>query len=351
MIESSPSEQAESDLAYQNRILIGVSRTFALTIPQLPDALQDVVGNAYLLCRIADTIEDEQYLDIEKKHQFTEFFIRVVSGEETAEKFARELLPLLSLDACSTNPDELDLIENTPRVIRLTHSFTSTQRMALERCVRIMSRGMVEFQKNSSLHGLADLPEMSRYCYVVAGVVGEMLATLFCEYSEQIAENEEVLQQLSVSFGQGLQMTNILKDVWEDRKRDMCWLPRSVFADAGFTLSDLSADTNDQRYEQGLIELIGVARNHLENALRFTLLIPRREKGIRRFCLWALAMAVLSLRKIHAHPRYRSGNQVKITRRSVKLTVVTMGLLASSDAMLRWLFSLFTKTLPQTRQY
>ncbi|MCY4313908.1 MAG: squalene/phytoene synthase family protein, partial [Gammaproteobacteria bacterium] len=246
MIDFPPSEQAESDLEYQNRILIGVSRTFALTIPQLPDALQDVVGNAYLLCRIADTIEDEQYLGVERKYQFAESFIRVVAGEEQAEHFANELLPLLSLDESSTNPDELDLIENTPRVIRLTHSFTPGQRAALERCVRIMSRGMVEFQENSSLDGLADLPELARYCYVVAGVVGEMLSALFCEYSKQVAENEELLQELAVSFGQGLQMTNILKDVWEDRKRNMCWLPRSVFADAGFSLAELSAETTDQ---------------------------------------------------------------------------------------------------------
>ena len=34
-----------------------MSRTFALTIPQLPAALRDVVGNAYLLCRIADGID------------------------------------------------------------------------------------------------------------------------------------------------------------------------------------------------------------------------------------------------------------------------------------------------------
>lgn len=346
-----PSGHAESDLEYQNRILFEVSRTFALTIPQLPDALQDVVGNAYLLCRIADTIEDEQYLGVRKKYQFTESFIRVVTGEEPAEHFASELLPLLSLDECSANPDELDLIENTPRVIRLTHSFTPTQRAALERCVRIMSRGMVEFQENSSLHGLKDLPELGRYCYVVAGVVGEMLATLFCEYSKQIAENEGLLQELAVSFGQGLQMTNILKDVWEDRKRDMCWLPGSVFADTGFTLAELSFETTDPRYQQGLIELIGIARNHLENALRFTLLIPRHERGIRRFCLWALAMAVLSLRKIHAYPGYRSGSQVKITRCSVRLAVITMGLLASSDRMLSLLFSMFTKALPQTRHY
>ena len=34
------------DLAYQERILQDVSRTFALTIPQLPGDLRTVVGNA-----------------------------------------------------------------------------------------------------------------------------------------------------------------------------------------------------------------------------------------------------------------------------------------------------------------
>ena len=57
---SSPlSSGTETDEDYQNRILPHVSRTFALTIPQLPPALRTPVTNAYLLCRIADTIEDE----------------------------------------------------------------------------------------------------------------------------------------------------------------------------------------------------------------------------------------------------------------------------------------------------
>ena len=47
-----------ADEAYQDQILPHVSRTFALTIPQLPAGLRIPVTNAYLLCRIADTIED-----------------------------------------------------------------------------------------------------------------------------------------------------------------------------------------------------------------------------------------------------------------------------------------------------
>ncbi|HTT38021.1 MAG TPA: squalene/phytoene synthase family protein, partial [Burkholderiales bacterium] len=43
------------DDEFQARMLAGVSRTFALTIPQLPQELARVVTNAYLLCRIVDT--------------------------------------------------------------------------------------------------------------------------------------------------------------------------------------------------------------------------------------------------------------------------------------------------------
>ena len=57
-------------IAFQGRFLEEVSRTFALTIPQLPPPLYIAVGNAYLLCRIADTIEDEPKLTPEQKQPF-----------------------------------------------------------------------------------------------------------------------------------------------------------------------------------------------------------------------------------------------------------------------------------------
>src|SRR5512146_1454092 len=76
---------------YQDEILPRVSRTFALTIPQLPRALRRVVTNFYLLCRIADTIEDESSLGVERKQYFHEFFVDVVAGRGDADRFALEL--------------------------------------------------------------------------------------------------------------------------------------------------------------------------------------------------------------------------------------------------------------------
>ena len=49
-------DSVSSDEVYQDQILPHVSRTFALTIPQLPLGLRTAVTSAYLLCRIADTI-------------------------------------------------------------------------------------------------------------------------------------------------------------------------------------------------------------------------------------------------------------------------------------------------------
>lgn len=334
-----------NDETYQENILQGVSRTFALTIPQLPSALRRVVSNAYLLCRIADTIEDDNALSSEQTRYFSDMFIQVVAGTVPAETFAGELYGLLS---GHTIPAEHDLIKNSPAVIRITHSFNNTQQQALLRCVRIMARGMADYQDTESLDGLPDMAAMDDYCYYVAGVVGEMLTELFCDYSDEIAKHRQVLMKLAVSFGQGLQMTNILKDIWDDRKRGACWLPREIFLEQGFDLRELDPDHHDERFARGLETLLGVARCHLENALEYTLLIPRHETGIRRFCLWALGMAVLTLDKINARRDFTSGTQVKISRRSVKATILMTNLLAGNDRALRLLFRQTSRNLPTT---
>jgi hypothetical protein len=46
-------------VAFCRHMLPRTSRTFALNVPLLPRPLDDVVAMAYLLCRVADTIEDE----------------------------------------------------------------------------------------------------------------------------------------------------------------------------------------------------------------------------------------------------------------------------------------------------
>jgi farnesyl-diphosphate farnesyltransferase len=333
----------ESDEDYQSHALPGVSRTFALTIPELPGNLRRVVTNAYLLCRIADTIEDDGDLSADEKQSLHEEFVDVVAGQGDAERFSEAVSPLLSP---GTSPAERDLIRNTARVVNVTHSFNMAQRRALDRCVRIMCQGMPGYQRNKSLAGLATLEDLNDYCYYVAGVVGEMLTELFCDYSPAINVNRESLLRHAVRFGQGLQMTNILKDVWEDRRTKTCWLPRDVFQRLGFELSELVPGRYVDAFGAGMNELIGVAHAHLRHAMDYTLLIPRSQTGVRRFCLWAIGLAVLTLRKLHSNPEFTAGRDVKVSRRTVRATVLTSSLAARSNQTLRLLFDLAAHGLP-----
>ena len=343
---SLPDEVRKSDLAYQTEALQGVSRTFALTIPALPDSLRAVVGNAYLLCRITDTIEDEPALSAGQKQRCWRRFVDVLANRDDARDFARELGAMLS---AATTASEHDLVANVPRVVRITSGFSASQRGVLERCVRIMSNGMKEFQQLDTSAGLASLMQMDRYCYFVAGVVGEMLTELFCDYSVEMNDRRDELQPLAVSFGQGLQMTNILKDVWEDRRRGACWLPRDVFRETGFDLSCLRPGRHDPGFARGLAEIFAIARQHLADGMRYVELVPTRETGIRRHCLWALGMAVLTLRRIHAMPMFTGGRDVRISRRSVSGVIVVTSILARSNVALRRLFGAMTRDLPPPR--
>ena len=269
----------------------------------------------------------------------------MVAGRAEVAPFSRELGALLSP---SSTEREQNLVANTARIVRITIGFPAAQRRAIERCVRIMSHGMAEFQQNATPEGLEDLPHLNRYCYHVAGIVGETLTDLFCDYSAEIRQRRDDLFALSVPFGQGLQMVNILKDIWEDHRRGACWLPRDVFQAAGFELRSLSAEQPAPGFVEGLSELVAIAHRHLADALRFVLILPPHETGIRRFCLWPLGMAVLTLQRVHATPAFRSGQDVKISRRSVRAVTAVSSTLVRSNLALKLLFQGLTRGLPRT---
>jgi farnesyl-diphosphate farnesyltransferase len=73
-------DSVSSDEVYQDQILPYVSRTFALTIPELPAELRTSVTCAYLLCRIADTIEDEPALSPPETLDFLQRFSAVLAN-------------------------------------------------------------------------------------------------------------------------------------------------------------------------------------------------------------------------------------------------------------------------------
>jgi len=333
------------DASWHEDLLSGVSRTFALTIPQLPGGLREAVTNAYLLCRIADTIEDDPLLDAEAKDRFHTAFLEAVENGRGANDFARTLSARL---APSTLDAEVELIRESPQVLEVTRTLKPRQRHAVLSCLSTMSHGMGEYERNRGRDGLTDVAELERYCYFVAGVVGEMLTELFCNYSPAIDAQRDELDRRAISFGLGLQMTNILKDVWDDFDHGTCWLPRDVFERHGYDLRQLAPDHNGSSpaFAASMHSLVGITHRHLREALDYTLTIPSNETGIRRFLIWAVLLAVSTLGKISNKPLFTSGAEVKVSRPRVAAIVAGSNTLIRSNGGLTKLFNTAARGLP-----
>ena len=63
-----------------------------------------------------------------------------------------------------------------------------------------------------------DYPGLQRYCHLVAGIVGEVAASIFGQTQPQTTDYAHKL-------GQALQLTNIIRDVGEDAMRGRIYLP------------------------------------------------------------------------------------------------------------------------------
>ena len=316
----SPSENSSNDLAYQKAILSSVSRTFALTIPLLPATIEKVVGNTYLLCRIVDTIEDAAELNPQTKQKLSQFFLDAVLGKMPVEFFVEPCLKALNDYG---NQDELDLITNTPTVLRILHTCSQDDRAAVGRCVSIMSEGMSYFHGKQTQAGLQNLQEFEKYCYVVAGVVGELLTTIFSNHSAEFAKSIKGHEELAIAFGQALQMTNILKDSPEDRARGVSWKPAGMSQE----------------------QLLSIAYEKLQDSLNYILLIPKEDLGIRRFCFLAFGLAVMTLSKIAKQKEFSDKAEVKLSRNTVIAFYAFTKFAVTSDVLMQVFFNQFSKSL------
>src|SRR5262245_57667418 len=129
--------------AYCRAVLPRVSRTFALNIGILRGELRDAVCCAYLLCRIADTIEDSPQVDAAQRAELLAAYRRLfpLGAEWRAEvdAWSRRFAPLADRGA------DLALCARTSEVFTALAALCPELRTPIEDCVREMSDGMAQF--------------------------------------------------------------------------------------------------------------------------------------------------------------------------------------------------------------
>ena len=322
--------------AFCRGILPRVSRTFALGIRLLPGDLERAVRVAYLLCRIADTIEDSAELPREDKRRLLDHWRRCLeSGGPTAgpvaAAFARE------------RSHEERLAHYADLVLAAFRALSTPEQDAIRPWVQEMARGMAEFAGRPDrsgavgLEALASVADLDRYCYYVAGTVGHLLTELFRLHHPAVTgDRYRRLEALATSFGLGLQLTNIIKDVADDRRRGWSFVPRELCQMAGIRPEELQDTAHIEEARRVMHLLIEKARGHLGDALTYSVTLPRTAYRIRIFCLTSLYFAVRTLRAADTDPRLLDpSHRVKITRGDVYRTVAVSHLVAPFDSLVR----------------
>ncbi len=221
-----PPERTLEDL---ERLLVASSRTFALAIPQLPEPTRQEVTIAYLLFRIADTFEDASSWPRELRVQALERFAHLLQNPDRDE--IREVARQWAEEVPCEQEGYKELLSEIPFVF---DAFLGLSPAAIELIREHTLRttfGMAGFVERTGEDGelrLESLADLRQYCYIVAGIVGELLTELFLLGRPGLEPVAAALRERSRPFGEALQLVNILKDSASDATQGRRYLPEGV---------------------------------------------------------------------------------------------------------------------------
>ncbi|KAA3615026.1 MAG: squalene/phytoene synthase family protein [Calditrichaeota bacterium] len=307
------------DIVYCDSMLPKVSRTFAPTIRMLPKGLNSIVTVAYLLCRVADTVEDSEDLPIDIKKELLNNYIAIFKEENPAslDRFMAGIIEL------PTKTHDEQLVYNLPRIMNVFYSFSPIFKKHIGQWVIEMSVGMHKYAQANVLRKfsfLGTMKELDEYMYYVAGTVGYLLTELFAFYSNRITPPiKKKLNLLAESFGKGLQMVNIIRDMTTDLRRGQSYIPEELLEKYKLNRKTIFEKQNADKAEQLFNELIQNAVKHLDKAIDYILLLPKEERGIRMFCMLPVFWAMRTLQKIQENTLALLGHEkVKVSRKMIK---------------------------------
>ncbi len=308
------------DIFYCDSMLPKVSRTFAPTIRMLPKGLNSIVTVAYLLCRVADTVEDSEDLPIDVKKEMLNNYISIFKQErnQSLKQF------MDGIHALPANTPDEHLVYNLPRILNVFNSFSPIFKKHIGQWVVEMTVGMKKYAQaavRKKFSFLGTMNELDEYMYYVAGTVGYLLTELFSFYSNRITPPiKKKLNLLAESFGKGLQMVNIIRDMTTDLRRGQSYIPEELLEKYKLNRKTIFEKQNADKAQQLFNELIQNAVSHLDKAIDYILLLPKEERGIRMFCMLPVFWAMRTLQKIHQNTLALLGHEkVKVSRKMIKM--------------------------------
>jgi 15-cis-phytoene synthase len=106
-----------------------------------------------------------------------------------------------------------------------------------------------------------DWPGLERYCYRVAGAVGLLAAGIFGYHDPRTLE---YARELGIAF----QLTNIIRDVGEDARKNRIYLPMADLKEFGVPAADILASRETPQFKRLMAFEAARARRHYDQAMQ-----------------------------------------------------------------------------------
>ncbi len=213
-------------------ILSKVSRSFSLSLSVLPGPLQLPMGLAYLLARASDTIADASHIDPEHRLEHLDHFRSMLETGPRVEhcrKIDGEIGRNLENDA------ERRLISRLHEALACLHACSEWDRAEIVQVLRTIITGQsldvsrFGLSRPGELVALQSSEALIEYTDLVAGCVG-VFWTNTCRHNYRGFSRLSMSELLAwgSSFGRGLQLVNILRDLPSDINNGRCYLPIDI---------------------------------------------------------------------------------------------------------------------------
>jgi len=294
-------EAIAAERAWAFEAVESVSRTFALSIDLLEEPMASWVCTGYLLCRVADTVEDERPIPPADRAALLETFDAMLDPESPTdvEDFLAEARAVHPADG----GPEWEVLERTDRVVRLVESFDPPVRAAMRSVSREMATGMADFLRRYDDAGglrLRTVSELEDYCWYVAGTVGKLFTNLMsCHGIEWTTRPEP---DDARAFALLLQLVNIAKDVGADRETEgNVYLPGEWLTAEGVD-HDAVGKRATPAVARVVERVVDHAADYAPGARRYLSTLPENEASVLEAAALPYLLALGTLRELRARP-------------------------------------------------
>jgi farnesyl-diphosphate farnesyltransferase len=320
------------------RLLKRVSRSFYLTLAVLPASLRGPLGLAYLLARAADSIVDTRIIPDKDRLHYLELFRRELDPASASR--------LHEIRKALTGPQrtaaERELLARLPECFVLYHALPGDDRQRIRTLLLTLTHGMqtdlgrFPGQGNDRLVALESSTDLDEYTYYAAGCVGEFWTEMAMAHCPALRDwDPPTMRSRGRRFGQGLQMTNVLRDVAHDLRLGRCYLPRQDLARVSLAPQDLLDPAAMERLRVLLPELLALTLNHYAEGWTYILSIPSTEIRLRLACTLPHFIGLRTLQRVQeSRDLLNPGVTVKISRPAVYAILLRSAATVWSDASL-----------------